>query len=169
MPGREGFPPCQIRRAGSCQPLSAGLRSTDESLQVSQAPPHPTPWPASWVARGSESTSQGGSWDGDWAQQVGERQCPSGLAEPSPSEGSPVPTWTSSGRSGHAPLPRASRLILLAAQMRLGVMRPGGSPLPPPRDPWGRGLAGSGLRSLRLPWCLLAGLPCSLGEKLPEL
>ena len=57
VPGREGFPPCQIRWAGSCQPLSAGLRSTDESLQVSQAPPPPALWPASWVARGSESIS----------------------------------------------------------------------------------------------------------------
>lgn len=81
VPGREGFPPCQIRWAVSCQPLSAGLRSTDESLQVSQGPPPPAaPWPASWVARGSESISRGGSWDRDWAQRVGECQCPSGLA-----------------------------------------------------------------------------------------
>ena len=122
VPGTEGFPPCQIRWAGSCQPLSAGLRSTDESLQVSQSPP--APWPASWVARGSESISPGGSWDWDWAQRVGECQCPSGLAEPLLSEGSPVPTWTNSGRSGHAPLPQASRFILLAAQMCLVVMHP---------------------------------------------
>lgn len=124
VPGREGFPPCQIRWAVSCQPLSAGLRSTDESLQVSQAPPTPPrgrilgcSWLRVHLPRGVLGQGLGAAGGG---MSVSIWSC----CEPSPSEGSPVPTWTNSGHSGHAPLPQASRFILLAAQMCLVVMHP---------------------------------------------